>query len=333
MKSVLRPTTLDDLSTVSEFLLRVFAAGPDAPFVQPAVMRWKYWDPRADWTRPRGYVLERGGAITAHAGLWPLELNGIRGVHMIDWGSAPEAPGAGLLIVQKLAAMFDFIIAIGGSDMTRVILPAYGFMEHTQQWNGARPIHPLRQILTHQHRNLKLIPRLGRNLMWSLGSSTPAGWTAEQIAPEQLEYSASLAPRSPEFFRYLMACPVARVLFYQMREGTAPRGHFVLSVIRGQARLAGLWLRETKPEFARPAYALAQAEGRKLEGANEFTAAGSGPVTEQAAREAGLHLAGETTPVFLLNKKKNLTLPPDFQFQLVENDGFFLDDGSYAYLT
>jgi len=333
MKSVLRPTTPDDLSAVSEFLLRVFGAGPDAPFVQSAVMHWKYWGPRADYSAPRAYVLERDGAITAHVGLWPLELNGIPGVNMIDWASAPEAPGAGLLMVQKLNAMFDFIIAMGGSSMTRTILPAYGFVEHTQQWKGARPIHPLRQILTHQHRNWKLIPRLGRNLMWSLGSSTPAGWTADQIAPEQVEDSASLAPRSAAFFRYLMACPVARVHFYQMREGNTPRGHFVLSVIRGQARLAGLWLREMKPEFARPAYALAQAEGGKLEGANEFTAAGSGVVTEQAARESGLRLAGEMTPVFLLNKKKNLTLPPDFQFQPVENDGFFLDDGSYSYLT
>ncbi|HEY4087178.1 MAG TPA: hypothetical protein VGM43_14635 [Bryobacteraceae bacterium] len=332
MKSVLRPTTPDDLPAVSEFLLRVFGAGPDAPFVQPAVMHWKYWGPRADYSGPRAYVLERDGAITAHVGLWPITLNGIPGVHMIDWASAPEAPGAGLLIVQKLNAMFDFIIAMGGSAMTRTILPAYGFVEHTQQWKGARPIHPLRQILTHQHKNWKLIPRLGRNLMWSRGLSTPAGWTTEQIAPEKVD-SSSLVPRSAEFFRYLMACPVAPVHFYQMREGNTPRGHFVLSAIRGQARLAGLWLRETKPEYARAAYALAQVEGGKLAGANEFTAAGSGTVTEQAARESGLRLSDEMTPVFLLNKKKNLTLPPDFQFQPVENDGFFLDGGDYCYLT
>jgi len=93
MKSVLRPTTPDDLSAVSELLLRVFGAGPDAPFVQSAVMHWKYWGPRADYSAPRAYVLERDGAITAHVGLWPLELNGIPGVHMIDWASAPEAPG------------------------------------------------------------------------------------------------------------------------------------------------------------------------------------------------------------------------------------------------
>jgi hypothetical protein len=295
-------------------------------------MRWKYWDPRDDWTEPRAYALERDGVITAHAGLWPLVVNGVRGVHMIDWASAPEAPGAGLLMVQKLAAMFDFIIAIGGSEMTRTILPAYGFVEHARQWTGARPIHPLRQILTHQHKNWKLIPRLARNLMWSLGSSAPSGWMAAEIAPEQV-IPESAAPRSAAFFRYLMACPVARVHFYEMRGGGSPRGHFVLSIIRGQARLAGVWLRETSPESARAAYALAQAEAQKLSGTNEFIAAGSGAETEQGARESGLRLTSERTPVFLLNKKKNLALPPGFQFQLVEYDGFFLDTGSYSYLT
>lgn len=333
MKSVLRPTTPDDLKAVSEFLQRVFGATPNAPFTQPAVMQWKYWDARGDWPEPRAYVLERDGAITAHAGLWPLLVNGVRGVHMIDWASAPEAPGAGLLMVQKLTAMFDFIIAIGGSEMTRTILPAYGFVEHTQQWTGARPIHPLRQTLTHQHKNWKLVPRLGRNLMWSLGSSRPAAWVAEEIAPEQVDNPAWLAPRSPEFFRYILRCPIAGLHFYQMRENGKASGHFVLSVIRGQARLAGLWLYETTPASARAAYALAQAEARKLPGANEFTAAGSGAVTEQGARESGLRLQGEATPVFLLNKKKNLVLPPGFQFQLVEYDGFFLDTGSYCYLT
>ncbi|HVW10256.1 MAG TPA: hypothetical protein VHC90_16830 [Bryobacteraceae bacterium] len=333
MKSVLRPTTPDDLSAVSEFLQRVFGAAANAPFTQSAVMHWKYWNARGDWPEPRAYVLERDGAITAHAGLWPLVVNGVRGVHMIDWASAPEAPGAGLLMVQKLAAMFDFIIAIGGSDMTRAILPAYGFAEHAQQWTGARPIHPLRQILTHQHKNWKLIPRLGRNMMWSSGSSAPTGWIAEEIAPERVDDPARLAPRSAEFFRYLLACPIAGVHFYQVREGGKARGHFVLSAIRGQARLAGLWLYETNPPSARAAYLLAQAEARKLADANEFTAAGSGTVTEQGARESGLHLLGEMTPVFLLNKKKNLALPPDFQFQLVEYDGFFLDAGGYCYLT
>jgi hypothetical protein len=332
MKSVLRPTTPDDLNAIAAFLQRVFGAGADAPFTQSAVMHWKYWDPRGDWSEPRAYVLERNGAITAHAGLWPLVVNGVRGVHMIDWASSPDAPGAGLLLVQKFAAMFDFIIAIGGSDMTRTILPAYGFVEHTQQWTGARPLRPLRQIVTHQHKNWKLIPRLARNTMWSLGLPAPAGWKAEAIAPEQVEDPGSLAPRSAAFFRYLLACPVARVHFYRIREGGTPRGHFVLSVIRGQARLAGLWLREMTPASARAAYALAQAEAAKLEGANEFTAAG-GAVTEQAARESGLRLTGEMTPVFLLNRKKNLALPPDFQFQLVEYDGFFLDTGSYSYLT
>jgi len=49
---------------------------------------------------------------------------------MIDWASAEEAPGAGLVLVQTLAGIFDFILAIGGSAMTQKALPSFGFVEH-----------------------------------------------------------------------------------------------------------------------------------------------------------------------------------------------------------
>lgn len=296
-------------------------------------MHWKYWDRRDDWQEPRAYVLERDGAITAHAGLWPLVIGDARGVHMIDWASAPESPGAGLLLVQKLAAMFDFIIAIGGSDMTRTILPAYGFAEYTRQWTAARPLRPLRQILTHQHRNWKLLPRFLRNTKWAPGSLDVTDWKAEEIAPKDVPDNAYFAPRSVAFFEYLLRCPAARLHFYSLRNAKGQQGHLILSVLHNQARLAGMWLRNMRPENARAAYTLAQKEARKLKGVNEFVAAGSGEVSECGAREAGLRFMRETTPVFLLNKKKNLILPPDFQFQLVEYDGFILDTGNVSYWT
>ena len=133
MKSVFRPTTIEDLDAIRQFLQRVFDADPNAPFMDPDAMRWKYWDARPDWTEPRAYVLERDGVITAHAGVWPMMVGNVRGIEMIDWASAPEAPGAGLLILQKLTGLFDFVYSIGGTDMTRQILPKYGFRELPQQ--------------------------------------------------------------------------------------------------------------------------------------------------------------------------------------------------------
>ena len=112
MKSSLQPTSINDLNPLSDFLARAFDAERDAAFLNPAMMAWKYWDQRNDWNGPRSYVMMRDGVITAHAGLWPMTFGegagAVRGIHMIDWASAKEAPGAGLALVQKLAGMFDF---------------------------------------------------------------------------------------------------------------------------------------------------------------------------------------------------------------------------------
>ena len=188
MKSSLRPTSIEDLDRVCQFLQQAFNTTPDAAFLDPAVMAWKYWDRRDDWEGPRAYVLERDGVIVAHAGLYPVTFAAgeVRGIHMIDWASAKDSPGAGLALVQKLNSMFDFIYSIGGSEMTCKALPAFGFIETARQWRGARPLRPLQQILQHQRRNWKLAPRLLRNSLWALaktsGDGLDEGWKAEEIS-------------------------------------------------------------------------------------------------------------------------------------------------------
>jgi hypothetical protein len=343
MKSSFRPTSVDDLGALRQFLQRVFNTSIDAPFLEVSVMKWKYWDRRDDWEGPRSYVLEREGVIVAHAGIWPVNLGEVRGVQMIDWASAKESPGAGLAVLQKLNNLFDFIYSIGGSEMTCKILPAFGFAECTKQWRGARPLRPLRQIATHQHRNWKLAPRLARNFLWSLPKAKDRlneGWKSEEICPGEVSAgfcSQSMAethfsPRSPGFFEYLLRCPVIRTRLYAIRDKDGPRGHFAVGVLRGQARVAGVWLSDPNLQAWQAAWSLAQKAAGRLEGACEIATAGSEGISEQAAVHAGLRIAGHT-PVFLLNKKGKLSLPPDFQFQLSDDDAFFLDAGNSSYWT
>lgn len=341
MKSSFRPTIAEDLDAVCRFLQRAFDSRPDAPFLDPALMAWKYWDRRDDFEGPRAYVLERDGEIVAHAGLYPVTLSSagvdIRGVHMIDWASAKESPGAGLALVQKLAAMFDFMYVIGGSEMTRKILPGFGFVEYASQWNGARPLRPWRQILTHQYRNWKLLPRLVRNYRLALREA-PAdgsleGWTSQKISPSVVIGTATcFTPRPPAFFEYLLRCPATRIRLYGVQHQGEPQGHFAIGVVRGQARIAGVWLRYPDPETWKTVYVLAQQAAAQIEDAYEIAAAGTAGISEQAAERSGLRIVGHT-PVHMLNKKGKLALPPDFQFQLSDDDALFRDVGSAAYWT
>jgi len=344
MKSSLRPTSIEDMSAVRQFLQQAFNSSLQAPFLEPAVMAWKYWDRRGDWDEPRAYVLERNGAIVAHVGICPVTFgaSGLRGAQMIDWASAKETPGTGVALVQKLVAMFDFIYSIGGSEMTRKALPAFGFVECAQQWNGARPLRPVRQILTHQDRNWKLGPRFIRNFLWASPKkregSFHQAWKSEEIAPDEISkelYSLSpgdarFSPRPPAYFEYLLRCPIARVRLYGIRDERELKGHFAVGVLRGQARVAGVWLRNPDREAWKAAFYLAQRAARRIEGACEIVAAGTKGPSEEGAAQSGLRIVGHI-PVYLLNKKEKLALPPDFQFQLSDDDALFRDFGNYSY--
>jgi hypothetical protein len=287
----------------------------------------------------------KDGVIVAHAGIWPITFgkgpDALRGVQMIDWASDKKSPGAGIALVRMFAETFDFIYSIGGSEMTRKILPVFGFVEYASQWRAVRPLRPVRQILTHQTRNWKLAPRLVRNWMWSRpkAQSPHPTWSAAPIAPGEISpdlYTAAMADasfsmRPPAFFEYLLRSPVARFSLYAIVDGSTPIGHFALSLLHGQARVAGIWVRHPGRDAWTAAYLLAQQTARRT-GGNEIVAAGCDGPARDAAIQSGFRIL-PGTPVFLLNKQQRLRLSPGFQLQLSDSDAAFLDGGSAEYWT
>ena len=338
VKAIFRATTPQDQIQLSNLLSEAFDIQSAAhSLLNPAMMAWKYWDPRPDWTEPRSYALERDGRLVAHAGIWPIAFPGeppVRGIQMVDWCAAKDCPGVGLTLVQKLASLFDFMYSIGGSDTTCKVLPAFGFVEATQVWTAARPLRPVRQMLTHQTVNWKLAPRLARNWAWASYPPAPArgvnGWKTVALRPSEIPPGCT--PRPGAFFDYILLCPSIKYQLHGVANEQGLQGCFVTGVLRGQARVAGVWLLNPAEENWRRAYLLAQQAARRLSGANEIVARGSVGVSEQAAAEAGFRIM-KHTPVYLLNKKGRLTLPEDFQFQLCDDDTAFLDSGQTSYYT
>jgi hypothetical protein len=232
--------------------------------------------------------------------------------------------------------MFEFICAIGGSETTRKVLPAFGFKEVAQTWEAARPLRPLQQALTHQTRNWKLPARLARNLWWALNPSLPVveGWAIEEVAPDQVAAieTTHFFARTRGFFEYLAACPTAGFRLFSLTRRGEPAGYALVSLIRGQARLAGLWLSHASEESWRATLVLAQKVAHSTPGAYEFIAKGVSGTAENAAIAAGLRIVAKA-PVFVLNKKGAFTPPSEFQYQLIDDDGAFLDIGRANYLT
>jgi hypothetical protein len=342
MEFVFRPTTEEDAPRVISFLARVFSAPRDSEFLRPDLLRWKLWSPRDDYLGPRSYVVERRGEIVAHSGVWPIPLRTktgtFQGCHMFDWASDPQLPGPGVVLIRRFHEMFDFLLAHGGSVMARKIIPAVGFKKIGEVWSAARPLRPLRQMLSHQCMNLKIPARFFRNTMWSLYPSATCtdGWTilesfdVTEVQPEPPN-GRLCAFRSSAFLTYLRSCPAAQVRVFRIQKNGHNVGWFALSLVHHQMRVAGVWLDQPSARNLSAAYALVQQAARTTSAAFEIVATGSTTKSEQAAVSAGLKIRTHT-PLYLLPRKTNFP-PIPFEFQMSDNAGVFLSMGGASYWT
>lgn len=329
---VFRATSPEDEAPLIAFLARAFAMDTTAPFLDPPLMRWKFWQPRDDFHGPRSFVLERDGRIQAHVGLWPAVIERpegrFTGIQMIDWASDPAAPGAGASVVRRLLQQYDFIYSIGGSEMTRRVLPALGFQKIADAWIAARPLRPIARRVPGARLGWKSYARIARNLWWWLSpaSTASSGWTARPVVPgsedhERWMSNVATIPRSAAFFNYLSRCPAAAVRVYAMGRGGEHQGHVALSAAHGQARVAGVWLAKPSAENLATAFGLAQHIARTDPSVAEVTAMGSTTGSEAAAIAAGLRIR-ERRPVYMLARKA-LVLRAPAEFQIADDDACF----------
>ena len=328
MASFCRHTTVADEERLTEFLTRVFAADPRADFVSPSMLRWKYWAPREDCPEPRSFVMERDGRIIAHVGLWPVtvrtDAKSERGVHAMDWAADTQARGAGVSLFMSLTKSYDFVYGMGGSEMTRSILPKLGFRKVAEALTWARPLRPWRQMLKHQRKDLRLPLRLARNIWWSRipPRVIPRGWAPVEPGAGSAGWLAALARERDEFFfRYLQQCPVAPCLTFHIANGGRIVGFFVLSVVGEQARVAGVWLENPSPDTWRIAFHLAQDAALKHTNTSELIARCTTEASAIAAGQAGMRLRMRT-PVVLFRKDGGAE-PLPLQCHLCDSDAIF----------
>lgn len=328
MTSTFRPATITDEPAIIALMSRAFSATEENPAFARGIMDWKYWGPREDWSEPRSYVMERDGRIVAHAGLWPLAIpafgaGAAPGIHMIDWASDPQAPGAGLALVQKLAKMFPFVVTIGGTQMTLDVLPKFGFRKVADAVLFARPIRPFGHILHHQTKDLRLPARLARNMAWSRSPARGSheGWQAIPAGSDEALTGAVLREWDGRFFQYLKRCPAAPCTLFRIMRGSDKEGYFALTAVEGQARIAGVWMNDPTPEKLRIGFELAQEAALRHTRAYEVVARRS---SEESAplEAAGMRPRG-ATPVLLYSKTIEAGAIP-LQFQLVDNDVLFM---------
>ena len=336
-----------DLSDVSALLQRAFGTASDAQAVQPALMRWKYLEPRPDWSGSRGYVLRKDGRLVAHACAYPITLlasgGPVRADHMGDWAADPADPGAGTLIWRYLSELTPVMLTVGGSQPTRQLLPRMRYrQQHT--WDlYARPVRPWQQFRTDPfQRGWKQPARILRNFARSLRPlSGHQGWSVRKVQrfgdaigpalQARAAYPFVRAGRSPELLNYFLACPAAAFSGYLLMEGQEVQGWFLLSRVAQQVRIAEMWVARPEPAAWRIAYALAAETAAADPACCEIAAGSSTDLGRQAIAANGFQLR-EAEPVFVYDPQ-HLLEGVNLQLEMIDGDVAFFHNPAYPYLT
>jgi hypothetical protein len=344
----IEPTTPQDQAALIQFLITIFHANSGAPFVKPELIHWKYFEPLEGWNGPRSFILKQGSNIVAHAGIIPLSFitqnREVSGIHLIDWAASPSVPGAGVLLLRKAASLTETILAVGGSTDTRQIMPKLGFKEVATLELFARVVRPSAQVSKKAFRSWKAPARLARNYFWSLAPKprADAGWSASKIAqfdrsmllPLQNGLTAELTTckRTAEMLNYMLRCPEGYFSAFSINKAERLIGHFVLSWIGRQCRIADLLVDSILPSDWRSAYALATSAAIENTQTCEIVASASVPLARGAILHNGFH-PRDNQPIFLSDPKRRLSGLSSFNIALLDGEGSYLNDPAHPFLT
>lgn len=347
-------STRADLGRISSFLLSVFEASPGAGFVEPALLEWKYFTPRPDWTGSRSRMLVNGDRIIGHGCVIPVSLRRrggtvVTAMRVIDWAGDRKTPGAGIMVMKKFGDLADNILAIGGSAATVQILPRAGFRTQGECVVYARPVRPGLQRRTYGHpqSRRRAWGRWARNTVWSwkpLGPALP-GWRAvpwkaadatharaAAAIPETLLDSAAIPERTADQVNYLLACPAARFSAYVLETPTGPRGYFLLCHVLGQTRIADLRVDSPIAAEWTAAYRIACQQAAALPETCEVSAIAAPHFRRHALEANGFQIRGRQ-PVFISGSTTGLAESEILDLGLLEGDEAFLADPENPYLT
>jgi hypothetical protein len=341
-----RPASPRELPALSSFLSRRFHVRAGAALVDERHLAWKYWSERSDWHGPRSFTARHEGAIVAHAAVWPLRIRVsdriVPTVHLIDWAASPRYLGAGIWLMRQIRATVPAMIATGGRDITRRILPAIGFRAHSELSVFARPVRPLSQAMTSPAGNhWKLPARLARNAVWALSNpaSWPRGWSAAPLMPERIpdhlwpraSPTTAVAARDADLFRYFVDSPSTRHAMLGLERGGELVGYCCLSLVGHLARIADIWLPSTRIADWSDAYRTAAAAAACERGVYEVSAWASTALGRAALTGAGFR-ERDRSAISLLGDPI-LQRQREVHVQMIDCDASFLSGDSPAYLT
>ncbi len=344
MASEVRAATPADIPEFTAVWRAAFHARPDSQHADEGLVRWKYFEPIPGLPGARLFSLRDAAGVHAVCGVFPIVFQAgsarVTSVCFLDWASADTLRGAGIIIMQRLLALADTAVIGLTSDATKARMPKLGFVPHSQLGMYARVVRPFRQFRVRPRGTWwKGPPRLARNLGWSLkpAPSVSAEWSARRVSrfteltAAHTEASVAAPECSAGILNYWLNCPAGSVsAFFIERQGRAC-GYFLLSRMRGQARIADVRITSAAVVDWTAAYALATAEAARYPDACEIAAVASHPLAAQALENCGFRHRG-STPLFVYDPGGRLAGIP-LLWNFTCDDTVYVDDCEHPFWT
>lgn len=240
MSLVLKSTTPEDYLRLRTFLSGIFSIPEESEQLSPEVLRWKYWEPRADSELARSWILEREGNIVAHAGIWPSVIGwaGRRyhGGNLIDWARRSSDPGAASALRAQLMQRMDYVVSIGALAVTQKRLERAAYRHVADSWTASYPCEGFASEWSRSWKTPRGVLRTVRNQALRIRGhrslSNHWQWFEDlQGASNSIDDNED-APAfrySPKVLEYLARCPLARVRGYRLLNQRTNVGSVVLT--------------------------------------------------------------------------------------------------------
>ena len=328
------------LGEVRRFLQDVFQSG-DTPNFRPELLGWKYFGRHPWWAGVRSYVLESGDAIAAHGCVTPVRFDGpsglIESVQVIDWAASRAVPGGGLLIYRHCLSLVETLLAIGGSDDTRRLMPTVKWFRRMPDLElYARPLHPFRAHFQIGKLGPRAMAKTARRLLWSLHPALPpaSDWRCTPV--KELERVWPPPPgfvrihRTPEWLNHFLDCPTVRFTALRLDHvgaagGGAPRGHALLAHAHRQLRIVDFGVDSAdEAEWVRAVSSIT-GWARSVPGVSEIVAGSSLPLFQRIYAAAGMR-PRVSLIVYLADPHKRIPLDAEVEINLLIGDtGYSID--------
>lgn len=324
-----RTSSLSDREPLTRLLKEALNLTDDAVSISASFQKWKYWDAHPHVEGSRSHILESDGNIAAHGCIWPVPLRTPFGplpaFHLIDWAARTDVPGVGMQVLRRCCGDMAAAFSIGGTAITRKILPAFGYRPQNTMTFFQRPLRLFQPALRESALDWKMPARVGRNLAWSLFPHVPLapGWGLSPLdvkeIPESLWPEASadqaVSLRSSQLLEHVQRCPLVRQsACFSLRKGTQPVAYLFLVQVGDQVRLADYGPANLDEETASILGVAAQKAARSsFPSATTAVAATSEPSVRAGFLRSGFRISREEEIRAL---KLNKILNPIKQFRL-----------------